>query len=88
MTQGVRGKDMFFGDRDALIAMAVTRMQVFDAAMDWWLQKRPKQWSGAEHFEQPTVNCYGPAECRLAIAVAQHLRRRRHHGEYLVTSPA
>lgn len=37
----------------------------------WWRNKRPIQWTVAEHLKQPTVNCKGKEEFELAELIAR-----------------
>ena len=48
---------------DALLAVA-------DAAVMWWVGKRPVLMSIEQHRAHPTINCATDSECRLARAVA------------------
>lgn len=41
------------------------------AAYAWWRNRRPVDWSEAQHLEHPRVNCAGDAERKLAMAVAK-----------------
>jgi hypothetical protein len=48
-----------------------------EVAVEWWLAHRPLDYLEAEHFDNPTVNCVGEIERRLATAVADLLRTER-----------
>lgn len=46
-------------------------LRVCQAAIAWWRTLRPLGWSLHQHAANPTVNCNGPDECNLALAVAK-----------------
>jgi hypothetical protein len=47
--------------------------EVAAAALDWWKQKRPINWTDLEHVASPTVNCLNDSERNLATSVAAML---------------
>ena len=48
-----------------------------EAAVEWWLAHRPLDYSESDHFANPTVNCVGEIEKRLAACVTDLLRTER-----------
>jgi hypothetical protein len=51
--------------------------ELSEVATEWWLAHRPLDYSEADHFDEPTVNCVGEIERRLATAVRDLLRTER-----------
>lgn len=45
------------------------------AAIRWWKQRRPVEWTHRQHLANPTVNTTTPSEQRLARAVAKFVTR-------------
>jgi len=54
--------------------MAERTHAVIDAAIQWWLARRPVGWSEAQHLERPAINTTTPREAQLASAVAEFVR--------------
>lgn len=50
---------------------------VADAAVAWWMKRRPSGWSLEQHLADPVVNCDGHAEQQLAGAAATLLSLRK-----------
>lgn len=40
------------------------------AALAWWEEHRPADWTLRAHLDSPTVNTHGPVENELAVRVA------------------
>lgn len=51
--------------------------ELSEVAVEWWIAHRPLDYSEADHFDNPTVNCVGDIERRLAMSVADLLRTER-----------
>jgi hypothetical protein len=45
-------------------------LEVADAAVVWWVMKRPIQWSMGQHLASPRINCTTAAEESLAEKAA------------------
>lgn len=43
-------------------------------AVSWWSRKRPLHWTVGQHLGYPEVNCKGPEEINLALAVAEYVK--------------
>lgn len=48
-----------------------------EAVVEWWLCLRPSDFSEAEHFAEPTINCSNDRERAIAERVAALLRTER-----------
>jgi hypothetical protein len=48
--------------------------EIADAAYNWWLRKRPCDFTLKNHLNNPIVNCTTDAESALANAVARGVR--------------
>ena len=44
------------------------------SARAWWRQRRPVDWTRRKHLANPTVNCNGKDEIRLAEMVANWIK--------------
>jgi hypothetical protein len=44
------------------------------AAYEWWLGRRPRNWTEDEHVKNPVINCCSTYEITLANAVAKMRR--------------
>lgn len=60
------------GGTDAAVLQAVA-----EAAVAWWIGRRPAGWSLAQHLADPAVNCEGDHERELAAAAARWISRRK-----------
>lgn len=49
----------------------VLEAHVINAAYEWWLARRPKDWSCEEHAERPEHGLLRESDCRLARRVAR-----------------
>lgn len=49
--------------------------QVSRAALRWWKAHRPVGWTTDQHLAEPTVNCVGPNEHKLATEVARMVKQ-------------
>lgn len=48
-----------------------------EAVVEWWLCLRPQDFSEADHFANPTINCSNERELAIAEGVAALLRTER-----------
>jgi hypothetical protein len=48
--------------------------KVIAAAVRWWARHRPVDWTLQDHMDNPTINTATPAEKKLALVVAAHLK--------------
>lgn len=53
---------------------ATILLELADAAVVWWVGKRPLAMSLQKHLENPTLNTATDREKRLALAVAKWVR--------------
>jgi hypothetical protein len=53
-----------------------TQKDVAVAAIEWWRMKLPTGWDHEQHLDNPTINCIGEFERKLAAAVAEYLDDR------------
>lgn len=51
--------------------MTHKRTALEQAAYDWWKENRPVGWRESKHMDNPTINCVGPIEKKLAEAVVE-----------------
>ena len=50
--------------------------QVLAAAVAWWHNKRPLEWTEQHHLECHWINTIGSVERRLALAVSEYVSDR------------
>jgi hypothetical protein len=61
-------------------AAADTLLSLADAAIFWWVGKRPLSWSVAQHIENPTINCPSSYEKELAMKVSRWAKIQQDRG--------
>lgn len=54
---------------------------IITAAVAWWNQLCPSEWSRQDHIRNPIVNTQSDAEKKLALAVANHIKRKLRDSE-------
>jgi hypothetical protein len=47
--------------------------KVINAAVEWWLLKRPIKYNLQDHLVMPKINCFTDVEKDLAMAVAEYI---------------
>jgi hypothetical protein len=50
---------------------------VIDAAIAWWVSRRPLAFGEEDHLENPRVNCSGAEQIAMARAVAKYLKAEK-----------
>lgn len=58
-------------------SVEIVKSEIFIAAYEWWVARRPPHWDEARHITNPWVNCGSPEERNLARAVGAYAARRR-----------
>lgn len=62
---------IFEGDLNTKLAATVAQDNTLrEAAIAWWEGHRPLAWNEQQHIATPAVNCCGPFDGALALAVA------------------
>jgi hypothetical protein len=57
--------------KEPLADESAALLAVADAAVLWWINRRPVQWKEKEHLKNPTINCtHSGTEKPLAIAAS------------------
>ena len=63
---------------------AVSNTALFEAAVKWWESKRPNGWALERHLKNPTVNCNGLTERRLAKEIKNIITLEMQDGNEIV----